>query len=393
MNTVTGPYRRDVRDWIVDLSMFLLALVFAAMTVLNFPPPGPPSGDLPVMTVPDHPTWWEAVERLAALAACTSLWWRRRWPAQIAVALTALTVVTDLTSGALLIALFSLALHRPPKVSLAVFGLAIASVGLKTLLLPDPHLPPLVAFLLGVAVQGAVIGWGLTVHHRRELVGSLRERAVHAETEAQLRAEHAQHQVREAMAREIHDVLGHRLSLLSVHAGALEYRPDAPPEEIARSAKVIRESAHQALQDLREVIGVLRAPVGELPQPTMADLRQLVEEADEAGARVAFTEDYEGPVPDRTGRTAYRIVQEGLTNVRKHAPGADTRVSVRGAPGEGLTVEVRNGRAPAPAARNGSDGQGLVGLTERVSLLSGRLEHGRTPEGGWRLSAWLPWPA
>jgi signal transduction histidine kinase len=86
-------------------------------------------------------------------------------------------------------------------------------------------------------------------------------------------------------------------------------------------------------------------------------------------------------------------VQEGLTNVRKHAPGADTRVSVRGAPGEGLTVEVRNGRAPAPAARNGSDGQGLVGLTERVSLLSGRLEHGRTPEGGWRLSAWLPWPA
>ncbi|MFL1377658.1 MULTISPECIES: sensor histidine kinase [unclassified Nocardiopsis] len=393
MNTVTGPYRRDVRDWIVDLSMFLLALVFAAMTVLNFPPPGPPGGEVPVITVPDPPTWWEASERLVALAACTSLWWRRRWPVQIAVALVAVSVVTELTSGALLIALFSLALHRPPKVSLVVFGLAIASVGLKTLLLPDPHLPPLVAFLLGVAIQGAVIGWGLTVHHRRELVDSLRERAVHAETEAQLRAEHAQHQVREAMAREIHDVLGHRLSLLSVHAGALEYRPDAPPREIARSAKVIRESAHQALQDLREVIGVLRAPVGELPQPTMADLRQLVEEADEAGARVAFTEDYEGTVPDRTGRTAYRIVQEGLTNVRKHAPGADTRVSVRGAPGEGLTVEVRNGRAPAPGPRSGSDGQGLVGLTERVSLLSGRLEHGRTPEGGWCLSAWLPWPA
>ena len=392
MNTATGPYRRNVRDWIVDLSMFLLALVFAAMTLLDFPPPGPPTGHAPSATSPDHPTWWEAAEQLATLAACTSLWWRRRRPVHIAVSIVALSVVTDLVSGALLIALFSLALHRPPKVSLLVFGLGIASVGLKALVWPDPHLPALVAFLLSVAVQGAVIGWGLSVHHRRELVDSLRERAVHAETEAQLRAEHAQHQVREAMAREIHDVLGHRLSLLSVHAGALEYRPDAPPEEIARSAKVIRESAHQALQDLREVIGVLRAPVGELPQPTMADLRQLVEEADRAGARVAFTQDYDGTVPDRTGRTAYRIVQEGLTNVRKHAPGADTRVSVRGAPGEGLTVEVRNGRAPAPPARNGSDGQGLMGLAERVSLLSGRLDHGRTPEGGWRLSAWLPWP-
>ncbi len=391
MNTDGGPYKRDVRDWIVDLSMFLLALVFAATAVLDFPPPGPPTGDAAPITVPGQPTWWEAAQRVATLAGCVSLWWRRRRPVEIAVALVALSVLTELATGALLIALFSLALHRPPKVSLAVFGLGIASVGLGTLLLPDPHLPALVAFLLGVAIQGSVIGWGLSIHHRRELVESLRERAVHAETEAQLRAEHAQHQVREAMAREIHDVLGHRLSLLSVHAGALEYRPDAPPREIARSAKVIRESAHQALQDLREVIGVLRAPVGELPQPTMADLRQLVEEADEAGARVAFTEDYEGTVPDRAGRTAYRIVQEGLTNVRKHASGADTRVSVRGAPGEGLTVEVRNGRAPVQERRAGSDGQGLVGLTERVSLLSGRLEHGPLPGGGWRLSAWLPW--
>ncbi|CAL9466995.1 hypothetical protein SUDANB121_02768 [Nocardiopsis dassonvillei] len=391
MNTISETRGRSVRDWIVDLSMFLLALVYAVMVVLDFPPQGPP-GHPPVPSVPD-PAWWEALDRLLTFSACAALWWRRRWPVQIAVALVLYSTVSELAAMAMLISLFSLALHRTPRVSLLIFGLGIGSVGLKALLLPDPHMPALVTFLLGVAIQGAVIGWGLTIHHRRELVESLRDRAVHAETEAQLRAEHAQHQVREAMAREIHDVLGHRLSLLSVHAGALEYRPDAPPEDIARSAKVIRESAHQALQDLREVIGVLRAPVGELPQPTMADLRQLVEEADEAGARVAFTEDYEGTVPDRTGRTAYRIVQEGLTNVRKHAPGADTRVSVRGAPGAGLTVEVRNGRAPVEAPGGGSDGQGLLGLTERVSLLSGRLEHGPTSEGGWRLSAWLPWPA
>ncbi|MBB6120798.1 signal transduction histidine kinase [Nocardiopsis algeriensis] len=388
MSTATPPFRRSVRDWIVDLSMFLLALAYAVLADVDVP--GYPASA-------GFPGWWEATERLLVFAACASLWWRRRRPVQLAAALVLLSAVSELAAGAMLISLFSLALHRSPRVSLSVFGLSIAAAGVRSLLAPDvPHAPALVAFLLSVALQGAVIGWGLTVHHRRELFESLRDRALHAETEAQLRAEHAQHQVREAMAREIHDVLGHRLSLLSVHAGALEYRPDASPEEVARSAKVIRESAHQALQDLREVIGVLRAPVGELPQPTMADLQQLVEEADEVGARVEFASDHPGQVPERAARTAYRIVQEGLTNVRKHAPGADTRVLVRGAPGEGLTVEVRNGPPPVPPrppANGIGAGQGLVGLSERVSLLSGRLEHGPAAGGGWCLSAWLPWPS
>jgi len=126
----------------------------------------------------------------------------------------------------------------------------------------------------------------------------------------------------------------------------------------------------------------------------MADLQQLVEEADEVGARVEFVQEHTGTVPERAGRTAYRIVQEGLTNVRKHSPGADTRVRVRGAPGGGLVVEVVNGPSPEPrhpSSGRGS-GQGLVGLAERVSLASGRLEHGPAAGGGWRLYAWLPWP-
>ncbi|MFD6953616.1 histidine kinase [Nocardiopsis sp. TSRI0078] len=387
MNAMAVVRRRGARDWIVDSSAFLLALLFAlasAAKVTDFP-----SAEYVL------PAWLRGADALLTLLACLSLWWRRRWPVQIAVALVLFAAVSGLVSGAMLIALFTLAVHRPPRTSLAVYGLSVGAAFVNSALWPDPHAPFLVIFLLGAALQGAVTGWGLTVHHRRKLVESLRDRAVHAETEAQLRAEHAQHQVREAMAREIHDVLGHRLSLLSVHAGALEYRPDASAEEVARSAKVIRESAHQALQDLREVIGVLRAPVGELPQPTMADLQQLVEEADEAGARVEFVEEYDGTVPERIGRTAYRIVQEGLTNVRKHAPGADTRVLVGGAPGDGLAVEVRNGPSPGPApAAAGGDGrgQGLAGLDERVSLVSGRLEHGPDTGGGWRLSAWLPWP-
>jgi signal transduction histidine kinase len=397
MNAPTDPdqrRRRSVRDWVVDFTMFLLAVGFGLALAVEFP--DSPHGDAALSPTVDLPLWLSATEQVAALAACVGLWWRRSRPVELAVVLVVLSSVLTLVSGAMLIALFSLAVHRPPKVSLSVLALAVGSVLVHAIVRPDPYSPFLADFLLGVAILSAVTAWGLTVHHRRRLVESLRDRAVHAEAEARLRAEQAQHQVREAIAREIHDVLGHRLSLLSVLAGALEYRPDTPPEQVARSAKVIRESAHQALQDLREVIGVLRAPVGELPQPTMADLHQLVAEADDVGARVELSQEYAGRVPDRVGRTAYRIVQEALTNARKHAPGAHTRVLVSGGPGEGLTVDVENDAAPAPptpsSAGDGS-GQGLVGLAERVSLASGRLEHGPTASGGWRLSAWLPWPS
>ena len=383
--------RRSVRDWIVDFTIFLLAVGFGLALAVEFP--DPPRGEGSPYAAVDLPLWLSATEQVIALGACVGLWWRRRWPVELAVALVLLSAVLTLVSGAMLIALFSLAVHRPPKVSLSVLMLAVGATSVHAIVRPDPYSPFLVDFLLGVAILGAVTGWGLTVHHRRQLVESLRDRAVHAEAEARLRAEQAQHQVRESIAREIHDVLGHRLSLLSVLAGALEYRPDTPPEQVARSAKVIRESAHQALQDLREVIGVLRAPVGELPQPTMADLHQLVAEADDVGARVELSQEHEGRVPDRVGRTAYRIVQEALTNARKHAPGADTRVTVSGGPGTGLTVDVVNDAAAAPAGHPAGDGagQGLIGLAERVSLASGRLEHGPTESGGWRLSAWLPW--
>ncbi|WP_028646733.1 sensor histidine kinase [Nocardiopsis sp. CNT312] len=387
-----GRWRRSARDWVVDLAMFLLAVGFGLVEALDLS--GPRHAVQAPETGPEPPVWLSATEQLVALAGCTALWWRRRWPVELAVVLVLLSALSSLVAGAMLIALFSVAVHRPPKVSLTVFALSVPAAYVNVVIWPDPVVSMLVFLIMGVTLQAAATCWGLTVHHRRRLVESLRDRAVHAETEARLRAERAQHQVRESIAREIHDVLGHRLSMLSVHAGALEYRPDASPEEVARSAGVIRESAHQALQDLREVIGVLRAPVGELPQPTIADLPQLVAEVDDVAGRVELVREYTGTVPERVGRTVYRAVQEALTNVRKHAPGADTRVRVAGGPGEGLTLEVRNGPAASPgtpAAVTGT-GQGLVGLAERVSLATGRLEHGPTDTGGWYLSVWLPWP-
>jgi signal transduction histidine kinase len=195
-------------------------------------------------------------------------------------------------------------------------------------------------------------------------------------------------------------VLAHRISLLSLHAGALEFRPDAPPDEIARAAGVIRASAHDALEDLRTVIGVLReTPDGdapERPQPTLAHLPALIDESRAAGMRVSYDWRLAAGVgvPEGLGRNAYRIVQEGLTNARKHARGSAVDVCVSGAPGAGLEIEICN-RLPVgalAAADIPGAGTGIVGLAERASLAGGRIEHGRTDAGDYRLWAWLPWP-
>ena len=392
--------RRRPRDWVVDTLLFLAAVVFALLVI---------GGRLESSTPP--PTWLFTADVIAGAVGCAGLWLRRRWPVGLALVLVVFSTFSETVSGALVVGMLTVAIHRPPRTTAAVFVLSVVAALMYVVLRPEPGIPAWLLFMIGLAVQSAALGWGLFIHFRRQLVLSLRDRANRAETEAQLRAEQAQQRARDEIAREMHDVLGHRLSLLSVHAGALEFRPDAPAEEVARAAKVIRENAHQALQDLREVIGVLRAPVGELPQPTLADVQQLVAESGRAGMRVTLREETSGPAPDLTGRTAYRVVQEALTNARKHAPGAEVRVHLAGSAGTGLRVEVRND-APPPAAGltagpvpdtglarpsgpapDPGAGQGLAGLAERVALASGRLEHGPTAEGGWCLSAWLPWPA
>jgi signal transduction histidine kinase len=389
--------RRRPRDWVVDTLLFLLAVLAWLLTAAN---------RLEASTEV-APAWLFDLDQVAGALGCLGLWLRRRWPVGLALVLVALSTFSETVAGAMVVALFTVAIHRPPRTTARVYALSVLAALVYVVVRPEPGVPAIALFLFGVVVQGAAVGWGLFIHYRRQLVLSLRDRAVRAETEAHLRAEQAQQRARDEIAREMHDVLGHRLSLLSVHAGALEFRPDASPEEIARAAKVIRENAHLALQDLREVVGVLRAPVGELPQPTLADVRQLVAESGRAGMRVGLRGELGGAaVPDLVGRTAYRTVQEGLTNARKHAPGAEVVVRLAGSPGEGLTVEVCNeapGSRPAPgpdpgpaagaeAVSDPGPGQGLVGLAERVALADGRLEHGPTAGGGWRSAAWLPWP-
>jgi signal transduction histidine kinase len=223
------------------------------------------------------------------------------------------------------------------------------------------------------------------------------ERARRAAADRERELARARQHERARIAREMHDVLGHRLSLVSMHAGALEYRPDASPDEIAAAAGVVRRSAHQALQDLREVIAVLRDEPdadGSRPQPTLADLPALLEESREAGVRLRA--DWGGldlaAVPDLSGRAAYRIVQEALTNVRTHAPGVVASLRVGGAPGLGVTVEVSNPLPLGGVRPRAGGGTGLVGLAERAELAGGRIEHGPTSDATFRVAATLPWP-
>ncbi|MFF5969648.1 sensor histidine kinase [Streptomyces collinus] len=376
--------RRTARDWVVDFSAFLLAVVVGVTAVEA------------LADNPHVPDGLAVVDQVAGALACAAVWLRRRWPLGLAVALTPVSIFSDTSGGAGLIALFTLAVHRPFRYVAWVGGVNVALVPFYYWVRPEADVPYLVAVLFAGLLTVAVVGWGMFVRAKRQLMVSLQDRARRAETEARLRAEQAQRLAREAIAREMHDVLAHRLTLLSVHAGALEFRPDAPPAETARAAGVIRESAHDALQDLREIIGVLRAGEPDdtgRPQPTLAALDTLVAESREAGMKVSLDHRVEDPatVPSSVGRTAYRIAQEGLTNARKHAPGTDVTVTVAGAPGTGLTIRVHNPPPEGEVPPVPGSGQGLIGLTERATLTGGRLEHGPTPQGGFEVRAWLPW--
>jgi signal transduction histidine kinase len=391
---VTRP-RRTPLDWVVDVLVFCgavgLGLVVAGLTWGG-----------------RGSSWMLALDLAMGALACLSLWWRRRFPLAVSLLAVPAQAVSSSAFGAGIVITMGLAYRVPWRRSLPVLCLYIAAAASSMLILPGPNRDGWIGVAFAFACYLVFFGWGSALRARRLWMLALRRDAARERTDHARRLADTRRTEREAIAREMHDVLAHRISLLSVHAGALVYRsrqhdagsgPDLSTSEVAESARIIRDNAHQALEELHDVLRVLRADDDgdAAPQPRMADLRRLVEEARTAGQPVDFQDGLDGPAADalrpQLQRTAYRVVQEGLTNARKHAPGTRVAVRLTGAPGSALTVEVAN---PVPdqesAPRVPGAGAGLVGLAERVELDGGALDYGRL-DGAFTLRARLPWTA
>lgn len=340
------------------------------------------------------------VDYLLGLGCCLALWLRRRCPVGVAVAMLPAALLSFSAAVAILVAIFTVGVQRRAGVAAAVtLAHLVAATGFASLH-PTAGTSLLEWSLFNTAVYAAVLAWALFVRARRQLLLSLRERAERAESQQRMLVEQERRAERARIAREMHDVLGHRIALIALHAGGLAIQPGVRPE-VVQAAGVIRDTARQALQELRQVIGVLRddtedeEPGGPpAPLPTLADIPRLVEDSRRAGARVSLDMDVPqgAPTPGTLGRDAYRIVQEGLTNVHKHVAGAAITVTVHGVPGTGLHVRVSNPLPRGPVVP-GRGGRGLVGLAERVELSGGTLTHGPTGSGEFALDALLRWPA
>ncbi len=245
----------------------------------------------------------------------------------------------------------------------------------------------------GHAWRGAVV-WVLTEIGMLILLPFIYGRWVRGRRQQQVelqefRAVQARETERTRIAREMHDVVAHRVSLMVLHAGALEI--GARDERTVLTAGLIRTAGRQALTELRQVLGVLRGPAEREPLPSIADIPQLVARTRAAGLPVTLDIGFQAPQgTSAVQRTAFRVVQEALTNVVKHAPGASTVVSLA-CTGKCLVIEVRNEPPPSPQAEAmPSSGLGLIGISERVKVLDGRFHAGATPQGGFLVRAEIP---
>ncbi|MFJ6633856.1 sensor histidine kinase [Streptomyces sp. NPDC091376] len=362
---------------------------------------------------------------------------RRRWPVAVVLVSVAITPAEmGFVMG--IVGLYTLAASEAPRrVIAALAGMSLLGTLIVTFVRthqdvsttdfdPGPWYVPVVSVVMSVGLTAPPLLLGLYVGARRRLMESLRERAVSLEQELSLLADRAEQQAqwarteeRTRIAREMHDVVAHRVSLMVVHAAALQAVALKDPQKAVRNAALVGDMGRQALTELREMLGVLRAgeevaaraaepepvplaAVGAAAAaaaaaaagdgPSLADLEPLVEQSRQAGMAVELT--VHGATRmyrPEVEQTAYRVVQEALTNVHKHAAGAKAWVRVAHRDAE-IAMQVENGPSERGVADAGlpSGGNGLVGMRERVSALGGVFVSGPTDAGGFRVSAVLP---
>ena len=344
---------------------------------------------------------------LAALltaAQVAPLWWRRSHPsavfAVVALASAAQAPLHDLPilgQVAFPIATYSVARWspRPHGVAALAVGYVGAFVaawswvgGFGALTVEPGAVMPYVVTI--AAIVTAAWALGFAAQQRERYVASLVARAEQAERMAEREVELAARDERSRIAREMHDVVAHGLSVIVVQADGARYAAAKDPDVTVGTLATISTTGREALTEMRRLLGLLRdGDTGVAPQPGLGDVRHLVDEARAAGMRVEADLPASAPdVPDGVGLAAYRIVQESLTNVRKHAgPGAT--VALRVSVGRAVEVEVRDDGRGAAAGSDGR-GLGLTGMRERAAVHGGTLEAGPAPGGGFAVSARLP---
>ena len=349
------------------------------------------------------PVWWAVLDPILGAVGLATIHLRRRFPLALAVGTAVFSFASASIAAVTLWAYISNASRRNLRNTAIAFAVTIGA-GLASFLLPWSA-----PFTWSSLVSAGLftVAWtllGMYIGVRRDAAAGFLRRVEQAEADRQF----AVLAERNRIAREMHDVLAHRISLVSMHAGVLAYRSDLPPEKTQEIASIIQENAHASLTELRSVLSTLRevptldasggvvaagvaasGPVA-APQPTLADLPALLEEGRASGQRLDVQDTLDAPsVPLVLQRHLYRIVQECLTNARKHAPRSTVRLELSGNRRVGITVradnELTNPTASIPGSR-----LGLVGITERAQMLGGRLDAG-AKGGRFIVEAWLPW--
>ena len=344
------------------------------------------------------PTWWSPI---LVVASTVPLAWRRRWPALVLVAVSLPEAVLQANQmvGAgflnVLIAAYSLGAYawgrRQQVAGSVVFCCLVGFVVVGVYRQDDVGWGAVVS--VAVLYLGALV-LGDNMRRRRERADELVERAERAERERELLATQQVQQERTRIAREMHDVVAHSLSVMIIQAGAARRQVRANPDRATESLEAIEATGREAMTEMRRILGVLRdevtgcEPAGRAPQPSLASLDDLVSAADDLPISL-HTEGDLGSLPAAVELSAYRVVQEALTNVRRHAGRVD-HVDVRVERTDGALTVVVDDDGRGAGAVAGPPGYGLVGMRERVGMFGGRLDAGPRPGGGWRVRAVFP---